>query len=1119
MALRARFMSAINFSLNDLQRGLSAVYVERGQRYARAGRVSTRDYDPVKNRYRASVEGSQPEPYRVEARVLASRGGTRVYGTCTCPMTVNCKHVAAVLIDALARGRRGVSELATSAPATSAEPLASASVALPLDLNLWLMDAEQAAKSKPERKDYGEDVPERLLYLIELARPPARAQVLLRPHTARARKSGGYSLAKPWRNAREALHAPARFVLDVDQRILRLLLIDATSTGDGAFALNGESGASILRVVLSTGRCHFQDVQRPALHEGAPRTASVAWEFRPDGEQQLVFRSTPPSDGVLPLAPPWYLDLRAGASGPMQTQLSPTLAETLARAPLLAPQHVPAARAKLSAHAAGTTLPLPQVVEELTQRIKPVPHLHLSGLQTYRRDYRPFTHSLDIARLRFDYGGLIVGHDAPANVTAFRDGKLLRMPRDREVEKRAEQMLREAGLTRLGSAPGMFAPGMFAPGHRHDYTFYDAEDWFDFVADTLPRLRQAGWQIEMDPEFRFRTAAVGRWYAEVSETGLDWFDLDLGVEIDGQKTPLLPILVAAVRERPQLLGGAGEAQAHSKSLIVRLGDGRFAPIPLARVRPLLAVLHELIDQPPGLRARLRRLDAVRLADLDAAVELSWRGGEQLRALGAKLARFESVALVPPPRGLHAQLRPYQAQGLAWLQFLREYGLNGILADDMGLGKTVQALAHVLVEQEAGRLERPALVVCPTSLVPNWKAEAARFAPGLRVHVSHGLKRKTALQRLPEHDLVITTYPLLARDQDSLLAQRFHLAILDEAQQVKNANTQAARVVTRLQAEHRLCLTGTPLENHLGELWSLLHFLMPGFLGDARAFRQLYRTPIEKGGDTLRRASLVRRLRPFVLRRTKEQVAAELPAKTEIVVPVELEGAQRDLYETVRAAMDERVRAEIAAHGLPQSQIVVLDALLKLRQICCDPRLLKLDTARKVKSSAKLDALVELLDELLQGGHRVLLFSQFTSMLELIERELAARHIRYVKLIGDTRDRARPVKAFQAGEVPLFLISLRAGGTGLNLTAADTVIHYDPWWNPAVENQATDRAHRIGQDRAVFVYKLIVSGSVEQKIMHLQAAKAALAAGVLGEGTSAGTALSAEDIRGLFEPLE
>jgi SNF2 family DNA or RNA helicase len=316
----------------------------------------------------------------------------------------------------------------------------------------------------------------------------------------------------------------------------------------------------------------------------------------------------------------------------------------------------------------------------------------------------------------------------------------------------------------------------------------------------------------------------------------------------------------------------------------------------------------------------------------------------------------------------------------------------------------------------------------------------------------------------------------------------------------------------------LCLTGTPLENHLGELWSLFHFLMPGFLGDTDTFRRLYRTPIEKRGDEPRRRSLARRIRPFVLRRTKEQVAVELPPKTEMVENVEIGGAQGDLYETVRAAMDQRVRAEIAARGLNQSQIVVLDALLKLRQVCCDPRLLKLDAAKKVKDSAKLARLLDMLEQLLAEGRRVLLFSQFTSMLELIEPELKARGIAYVKLTGETRDRKKPVDAFQSGKAPLFLISLKAGGTGLNLTAADTVIHYDPWWNPAVENQATDRAHRIGQDKPVFVYKLIVAGSVEEKIAALQASKAALAAGVLGEGGAASAQLTQEDVAALFEPL-
>jgi SNF2 family DNA or RNA helicase len=347
---------------------------------------------------------------------------------------------------------------------------------------------------------------------------------------------------------------------------------------------------------------------------------------------------------------------------------------------------------------------------------------------------------------------------------------------------------------------------------------------------------------------------------------------------------------------------------------------------------------------------------------------------------------------------------------------------------------------------------------------------------------------------------------------------YHLLILDEAQTVKNAQSQSAEAVRKIDARHRLCLTGTPLENHLGELWSQFDFLLPGFLGTSKQFTRHWRTPIEKQGDMARRSLLARRIRPFILRRKKEDVAQELPPKTIIVRSVELEGSQRDLYETVRAAMDAKVRDEIASRGFARSQIVILDALLKLRQVCCDPRLVKAGAARKVPERAKLDLLMAMLPELVDEGRRVLVFSQFTSMLALIEHELDKAGIAYVTLTGDTVDREVPIRRFQDCEVPIFLISLKAGGVGLNLTAADTVIHYDPWWNPAVENQATDRAHRLGQDKPVFVYKLIVSGSIEEKILALQERKAELAAGILSEDHRVDVKFGTDDLAALFEPL-
>ena len=353
----------------------------------------------------------------------------------------------------------------------------------------------------------------------------------------------------------------------------------------------------------------------------------------------------------------------------------------------------------------------------------------------------------------------------------------------------------------------------------------------------------------------------------------------------------------------------------------------------------------------------------------------------------------------------------------------------------------------------------------------------------------------------------------------MLGQDYHLVILDEAQNIKNPKAAVTRSVHRLKARHRLCLTGTPLENHLGELWSLCHFLNPGLLGDSEAFRRVFRTPIEKHDNFDRSRLLARRVQPYLLRRSKAEVEQDLPEKTEIVENIELAGDQRDLYESIRLAMHEKVKREIAAKGAARSHIIILDALLKLRQVCCDPRLLKLEAAQKVEESAKLARLMDMLKAMIEEGRRILLFSQFTSMLSLIEAELKRLKLDYLKLTGRTKDRGALVDAFQNGTAPLFLISLKAGGSGLNLTAADTVIHYDPWWNPAVEDQATDRAHRIGQEKPVFVYKLRTLGTVEEKIQELQARKRRLADGLFDTGGKAITSLDAEDIAALFAPID
>jgi SNF2 family DNA or RNA helicase len=645
----------------------------------------------------------------------------------------------------------------------------------------------------------------------------------------------------------------------------------------------------------------------------------------------------------------------------------------------------------------------------------------------------------------------------------------------------------------------------------------------------LPKFQQEGWDIQVETSFPFRPIeAEGEWYANLDKTTgatTDWFDLELGMMINGERVNILPLLVRLLREE----GG----KAHFKSVLhsreeggiiyVPLADGRLLPVPADKVRFIAQTLIELHDADSLTdegKLKLSSWQSTQLVEIEAAMQaaqMRWFGDEQVRNLGAQLKDFTRIEQVEPPTGLQGELRGYQVQGLSWLQFLRKNNLNGILADDMGLGKTVQTLAHVLKEKESGRLEKPVLVLAPTSLMVNWRHESAKYAPQLTVLTLHGQDRKELFNQITSHDLVLTTYPLLSRDKDALLKHEFHMLILDEAQVIKNPNTMAHRTVQQINARHRLCLTGTPMENHLGELWALFYFLMPGFLGDQKKFNQIFRIPIERQGDDVRRENLARRIRPFMLRRTKSQVVSELPPKTEIIQNIELQPEQRALYETIRLTMHERVRQEIQEKGLNKSHIVILDALLKLRQVCCDPRLLKLDAARGILESAKIQFLRDTLPEMIEEGRQILIFSQFTSMLALIEEELTKIGIPFTKLTGQTKDRAAPIEAFQAGRVPVFLISLKAGGTGLNLTAADTVIHVDPWWNPAVENQATDRAYRIGQDKPVFVYKLITIGTVEEKIMKMQQRKASLLSGIF-DGKRTDGLFNAEDLEVLFEAL-
>jgi superfamily II DNA or RNA helicase len=694
---------------------------------------------------------------------------------------------------------------------------------------------------------------------------------------------------------------------------------------------------------------------------------------------------------------------------------------------------------------------------------------------------------------------------------------------DRDAEREARRLLERLGAVELACVDDIAPPD----GCDADYVVTadgDEHTFCGFTARAITLWRGLGWHVEIDPAYPFRVEdAEPSWYArlEPRDEPLDWFGLELGVEVNGTRVDLLPLLLDLL-DRLDAEGGLDALASSCRSKwALRVSDTHHVMIPVERLRALLRVVAELYQ---GEHRRLRSFPAVRataLATLDSAFEragarIAWT--DERGVTERARAQVRPLAPVQPPQGLQATLRPYQSEGVEFLQRLAEAGSGGVLADEMGLGKTLQTIAHVCIEREQGRLDAPALVVGPTSLVGNWARELARFAPGLRVVVLHGPDRKSRWSEVAAAHVVVTTYPVLVRDEDRFAEQPFHVVVLDEAQAIKNSRSQARRAVERLQSSHRVCLTGTPVENHLGELWSIFDWLTPGLLGDELSFRRFWRQPIEQRGDAERLAALRELVAPHVIRRLKRDVAKELPPKTELLVPVELGGKQRELYEAIRVAAHADVRKAIRAKGLAASAITILDALTKLRQACCDPRLVAMDAARNVGDSAKLDALLTMLSEQLAGGHRVLVFSQFTSMLALIAEALRARSVKYLMLTGETRERQRVVDAFEEGQADVFLISLKAGGTGLNLTSADTVVHFDPWWNPAAQAQATDRAYRIGQTRPVFVHNLYVAGSVEERVLQLQERKRWLSTSLLGDGP-ASAPLSAEDVEALLAPID
>src|ERR1035438_1330091 len=649
----------------------------------------------------------------------------------------------------------------------------------------------------------------------------------------------------------------------------------------------------------------------------------------------------------------------------------------------------------------------------------------------------------------------------------------------------------------------------------------------NFFAREFAKL-QHEWSVTLDEQLEHRTMKNIEWVEpqfQITSSGVQWFDLGVVFASSGGET-----FSPADIQRLILTG-----QSHT-----RLRNGKMAVIDTGAVEELQEVL---LDCAPQQHAQGYRITSQQAGFLEATLRqhTDWRvqAPSAWRERAAKQngdAKLECPAL----GDLETVLRPYQKQGVAWLGFLRENGFGGILADEMGLGKTLQTLAFLRFIRQTQPGVGPMLIVCPTSLVFNWVAEAKKFTPELKVLALQGPDRHARFEEIQAHDIVVTSYALIRRDADRYRELEFDTVALDEAQHIKNRQTQNAQAVKAVRARQRIVLTGTPLENSVLDLWSIFDFLMPGYLGTAQDFRERYELPIAKEKDAKAQTRLARRLRPFMLRRLKAEVASDLPAKLEQVSFCELTSDQRSVYQQVIEASRKEVLEAVGAQGVAKSRMVVLTALLRLRQVCCDLRLLKLEKRSDgvmecgsdaktdpalqhsntpplpSSSSSKLDMFGELLEEVIDGGHRLLVFSQFVGMLTLLKEKLTAEGIEFCYLDGSTTDRAGVVERFQTNAaIPVFLISLKAGGVGLNLTGADTVVHFDPWWNPAVEEQATDRAHRIGQTKVVTSYKLITRDTVEEKILTLQNRKREIIQATIGGEEEFAAALNWDEIQELL----
>jgi superfamily II DNA or RNA helicase len=794
-------------------------------------------------------------------------------------------------------------------------------------------------------------------------------------------------------------------------------------------------------------------------------------------------------------SPGWYVDAQEGFARPIDRRVSPASIRRLARMPVIhepidaLPQLVAQGLPKVALEVGAELPELSQVADVVDL----VPTFRVAAGGTLTEAQVSLRAAYEDVEIDVRADGMTMPVIVKPPLEGSKRARCIRC--DIAAQQDAAGKLRSLGLVPDEDGNKFIARGDDAMQFWTEGIGTLPEEWDLFVPDDL-----------VDVQVRGETLTA---HARVS-SGVDWLSLRLAFESEG---------VAVTQD--ELARCLAEGRR-----FVRLADGSFAKLDVQKVRDVLLRQAEILATSGAAGGKLPLSQAGRIQELLDQVGRA-NVSTDAKELFGKLKDIDQIKGAKKPRNLKAQLRPYQEQGFHWLWFLHEIGSGGVLADDMGLGKTVQTLALLLAVKSADEKREDekdgekkkkfrCLIVAPTSVVHNWLREMDKFAPSLEHELWHGAERKERTDDLHDAEVVVTSYALLRRDEELLSKIDWRYVILDEAQNIKNPLSITARAAKRIKADRRLALSGTPIENRLSEIWSIFDFVSPGLLGPLDKFEERYSRPID-AGDPKAAQRLRATIHPFILRRTKAEVAKDLPEKIETDQVCELTGEQSALYSAVLKEVRAQVMGEVERQGLGRAHIQILAGLTRLRQAACDPRLLGLPREFSDEDSGKLVALRELVQTCVAGGHRVLVFSQFVSMLTLIRRALEEDKVAYEYLDGSTRDRQEKVDSFQREDgPPIFLISLKAGGSGLNLTAADTVIHFDPWWNPAVEDQATDRAHRIGQTKVVTTYRLIAQGTIEEKILELGGKKRELVGAVLSEDIGGAKKLTKTDLEELFK---